>query len=234
MKVAIMQPYVFPYLGYFQLVNAVDKFIFFNDVNYIKKGWINKNTILVNNAPHKFSIPVKDSSQNKLISEVELSDYDKWSEKFMKTFFSSYKQAPHFKMVSTLISAVIQQPHKTIEELAISSVKSIATYLELATQFERSSEIDYDRTVESGEKKIIDICRIQHAETYINPYNGRDLYDASVFRQHNLQLNFIRMDELSYMQFQKEKFVPSLSIIDVLMFNDKDEIKNLLKKNTLE
>src|ERR1035437_356071 len=96
MKLAIMQPYIFPYLGYYQLVNTVDTFVFFDDVNYIKKGWINENNILVNDAAYKFTLPVKDSSQNKRINQIELSDYKTWCDKFLKTLSSTYKKSPQF------------------------------------------------------------------------------------------------------------------------------------------
>lgn len=234
MKIAVMQPYVFPYLGYYQLVNSVDKFIFFDDVSYIKKGWINKNNILVNNKVWLFTIPVKEASQNKLIHQIELSDYFKWKDKFLKTLEMAYSKAPYYSATFDLILSVLNQSYQTIAELAQKSITEIAEYLELKIIFEKSSNIKYNTFAESGQEKILDICKIQEATMYINPINGKALYNKEIFINNNIELCFIRMDELHYVQFSKEKFVPSLSIIDILMFNDKEVINQFLQKFTLE
>lgn len=102
MKIAVMQPYLFPYIGYFQLLNAVDMFVVFDDVNFIKKGWINRNNILVNRQKYLFTVPLKDASQNKLIKEVQIAD-DGWQEKFLKTVAQSYKKAEFFDEAFALI-----------------------------------------------------------------------------------------------------------------------------------
>ena len=234
MRIAVMQPYVFPYLGYYQLVNAVDLFVFFDDVNYIKKGWINKNNILVGGEAYKFTIPVKEASQNKAINAIALSEFSSWCPKFLKTVEESYKKAPHFQEVFGLISQVLRQSYPTISDLAKASVKEVAAYLQLNTMFENSSDLPYARNAKNGQEKIIDICQLKNATSYVNPANGRDLYDRSYFETKGIELHFIRMNEVTYMQYSKEKFIPSLSIIDVLMFNDKGSIHQLLNKSTFE
>jgi hypothetical protein len=234
MRIAVMQPYFFPYLGYYQLVNTVDLFIFFDDVNYIKKGWINKNNILVNGQAYKFTVPVKDASQNKPINNIELSEFINWRTKFLKTVEEAYKKAPFFKDVFELINKILNQSYNSISELAKSSVKEVSLYLNLKTIFESSSDLPYAKNVESGQEKIIDICRLKNAKYYVNPINGKGLYNKSEFESKGIQLHFIKMNELSYMQHSREKFIPSLSIIDTLMFNDKATILQLLNKLTLE
>jgi hypothetical protein len=234
MRIAVMQPYIFPYLGYYQLVNSVDLFVFFDDVNYIKKGWINKNNILVNGEAYKFTIPVKDASQNKPIIKIEFSGYDDWRFKFLKTVEASYKKAPYFNDVLELINKILDQRFVSIAGLAKASVKEIAAYLNLKTEFENSSDISYDRNGENGQKKIIDICKLKKATCYVNPFNGRELYNKLEFESKGIKLLFLKMNEVTYMQYSKEKFIPSLSIIDILMFNDKETIHQLLNKLTLE
>jgi hypothetical protein len=234
MKIAVMQPYLFPYLGYYQLVNAVDKFIFFDDVNYIKKGWINKNNILLNNAAYKFAVPVKDASQNKLINQIELSDYVNWCDKFLRTIEMGYKKAPHFVVAFELISRILKQPYQTISDVAQKSVTEIAGYLNFKTIFETSGEIKYNTNAETGQEKVLEICKVKGANTYINPTNGRDMYNKEIFAQNNMELYFIQMHELRYKQFAPEIFVPFLSIIDVLMFNDKEQTNKFLQQYTLE
>lgn len=230
MKAAIMQPYVFPYLGYYQLVNAVDLFVFFDDVNFIKKGWINRNNILVNGEANKFTIPVKEISQNSLINQVELFEFEKWADKFLKTLAVSYKKAPKFRETFSLIEEVFNQPNSGVAKLAENSIISVFKYLGCEINYKRSSELVYKRTDTTGEDKIIEICKIVGATEYLNPYNGRELYKADSFEKCAISLGFLRMDEISYAQFMKENFVPSLSMIDVLMFNEKEAVRELLGK----
>jgi len=233
MKIAIMQPYLFPYLGYYQLASAVDTFVFFDDVNYIKKGWINKNNILVNGSAFKFSVPVIGISQNKLINEVALSEFDIWSNKFLKTLSSSYKKAPYFDNAIELISEVLCKKCHNVSELAQNSVALISSYLGLETAFIKSSDLNYDRTAAGGQQKILDICKVMNAVQYINPQNGRELYNKNEFTNQGLELSFISMNDVKYPQFSGKNFVPSLSVIDVLMFNDKEVIRKLLKRYEL-
>jgi len=233
MKIAIMQPYLFPYLGYYQLASAVDTFVFFDDVNYIKKGWINKNNILVNGSAFKFSVPVIGISQNKLINEVALSEFDIWSNKFLKTLSSSYKKAPYFDNAIELISEVLCKKCHNVSELAQNSVALISSYLGLETAFIKSSDLNYDRTAAGGQQKILDICKVMNAVQYINPQNGRELYNKNEFTNQGLELSFISMNDVTYSQYTDKNFVPSLSIIDVLMFNSKEQIMEHLKNYIL-
>jgi hypothetical protein len=234
MTIAIMQPYVFPYLGYYQLVNAVDRFVFFDDVNFINKGWINRNQILQQSEPFRFTIPLIKASQNRLINEIEIADYEKWKMQFLKLIEFNYKKAPYFSDIYPWLSQFLNRDYKMIGRLASDSVEAVARLLSLDTEFSYSTDLHY-RTAESsdGESKILAICDLLSATKYINPKNGVELYQPSKFQDRNIDLKFIHMDEIVYGQFEKEKFVPYLSIIDVLMFNGTDETRKLLEKYTL-
>jgi len=231
MTIAIMQPYIFPYIGYFQLINAVDKFVIYDDVNFINKGWINRNNILVSGQPHLFTIPLKDASQNKLINEVELMTTDPWKKKFLKTVQQSYQKAPNYIAVFALIEEIIQTETKTIHELTVHALKQVCIYMGINTEIAYSSTV-YKNTHLKGPDRILDICKQENASQYINPIGGMELYEKSKFANEGIRLNFLKSVASPYSQF-KNAFVPWLSIIDILMFNDSENINKLLKEYEL-
>lgn len=227
MKIAIMQPYIFPYIGYFQLIQSVDKFVFYDDVNYIKKGWINRNRIMVNNEANLFTIPVLKASQNKLINETKLGIDKKWLTQFYSTLEHSYKKAPYYEETIKLIQDVLNQSHANISDLATASVTTITNHLGLLTVFEKSS-ITYPQT-KGMEKanRLIEICHLNNANTYINPSGGKELYDKTYFKAKNIDLFFIENQLSTYQQFSST-FISGLSIIDIMMFNSKNKILDSL------
>nr|WP_294899533.1 WbqC family protein [uncultured Pedobacter sp.] len=231
MKLAIMQPYIFPYIGYFQLINAVDKFIVYDDVNFINKGWVNRNRILINKKPNLFTIPLKDASQNKLINQIELINNDKWKIKLIKTIDLAYKKAPYFSSVVPLIIKILESEKENISRLALNSLKEIASYLNIETKFVDSSSIYANQNL-SGQDRILDICLKEDANHYINPTGGTDLYNREDFESSQMTINFIKSLEINYRQFDND-FVSGLSIIDVMMFNNPQKIKEFLKKYQL-
>jgi hypothetical protein len=222
MTIAIMQPYIFPYIGYFQLLNAVDKFIIYDDVNFINKGWINRNNILVGGKAHLFTVPLKDASQNKLINEVHLLANDPWTKKLLKTIQQSYQKAPYYQKAFVLIEEIVNLKTETIGELNRYALKRVAEEMGIATEIVSSSTI-YDNKNLKGPERILDICKKEHADHYINPIGGMELYDRVRFDEQGIKLNFIKSISKPYPQF-KNAFVPWLSIIDILMFNSKEEI----------
>jgi hypothetical protein len=228
---AIMQPYLFPYIGYFQLMNAVDKFVIYDDVNFIKKGWINRNNILVNNQATLFTVPLKEVSQNKLINQIYLSDDQKWRENLLKTILLSYKKAPYFNEVFGMLERIINTKVEKIAELILTSFENINAYLEVTTTIVATSTV-YDVVSLKGQERILAICKNESAKVYINPIGGQDLYSKELFQENDINLNFIKTQTIEYPQFGKQ-FIPWLSIIDVLMFNSKDETKLLLNQYEL-
>lgn len=230
MTVAIMQPYIFPYLGYYQLVNAVDTFVFFDDVNFINKGWINRNRILLNNEAFRFTIPLNKASQNKLINEITILDFAKWRTDFLKAMENAYRKAPCFDFLFAWLKAFLyKKEYSLISELAVESVKSISALLNISTQFMESSGLEYKSSdLQSGRDKIIKICKMLQADQFINPYNGMEIYDNEKFNSENIELEFLQMNEVVYDQYGKSEFIPSLSIIDVLMFVNIENAKKLL------
>jgi signal recognition particle subunit SEC65 len=230
-KLAIMQPYLFPYLGYFQLINAVDKFVIHDDVTFIKQGWINRNNILSNNNPLLFTIPIKKINSRLLICEAMVSyDFD-WKLKILNTIKNSYRKAPYFEEVFQIVENTFLNKESNISKIAIKSLSEVMSYLGLKIDLSESSN-SYPKSELRSQEKVLDICKKESAIQYINPIGGQELYSKSDFSQYGIQLNFIKMRPVQYKQFENI-FAPNLSIIDVLMFNSPQEVKEMLQQYEL-
>lgn len=233
MKLAIMQPYFFPYIGYFQLMNAVDKFVFYDDVTFIKQGWINRNRILLNDKEHLFSVPIKDISSNKFIKDVKIHQdlYHIFKKKLLKTIKQSYSKSPFFESVFLLFQDTLNCKVETINDLAKHSIKSICKYLYIDTILIDSS-VDYQNGHLHAQERVLDICKKENTNTYINAIGGKDLYSKDEFSRNGIGLFFLKPLIIEYKQFNND-FVPWLSIIDIMMFNGKDRIKKMLNNYVL-
>jgi hypothetical protein len=230
MKLAIMQPYFVPYIGYFQLINLVDRFVIYDDVNYIKGGWINRNRILINSEPRYLTVPLKGMSPNKLINEIFLTSEEKSMDKLMKTIYMAYKSAPFFDEVFSLLKECLMC-RGNISGFNTQIIKKICFYLGIKTQIIETST-RYNNKDLKGQNRVLDICRQENATHYINPIGGQSLYDANTFKENGIQLNFINTAYFEYKQFNNDH-VPFLSIVDIMMFNSPDEITQMLDKYTL-
>lgn len=226
MKLAIMQPYFFPYIGYFQLINAVDKFVVYDDVNYIKRGWINRNRIFVNEQEYMFSMPLIKISQNKKINEIMIKDTDPWRSNLLKTIEFTYKKATYFKDTMPLIKDIISYPSANLSVFVVNCLKRVCNYLGIDTEIVQSSDI-YNNDELKGQDRIIDICLKENADKYINMIGGMTLYNSSDFISHGIELRFLETKTIEYKQFSNE-FISCLSIIDLLVFNNTNEIKKFL------
>ncbi len=228
MSVAIMQPYFFPYLGYFQLVQAADHFVFYDDVMFIKKGWINRNRILMQGNDFLFSIPLEKQSQHKSIRQSTVAYGAEFPSKWLQQIESAYKKAPHFQEVLELIHRVIQEKPASIADLAAKSVMETWTYLGLEQKFYMSSELktkpDVDRAL-----RLIHITQELGDSHYINAVNGQALYDKPFFAAQGVQLDFLSPKLQPYPQGNQSEFMAGLSMIDVLMWNSREEVIQQVK-----
>jgi hypothetical protein len=229
--IAVMQPYFLPYIGYFQLIASVNKFVLLDDVNYINRGWINRNRLLLNGTAHTFTIPLHSSSQNKLIYEIELDCCQPWRDKLLRTIKQAYSKAPCYTNVSALLEGIINYPSVRLDDFLRNSLLEVVRYLSLEAEIVSSSRI-YQNVQLKGQDRILDICRQEQAGTYINPIGGVDLYDRNSFSKQGVQLNFLRSHQISYSQ-GKGEHVPWLSILDVLMFNEPAAVRRLLTERDL-
>ena len=225
MKLGIMQPYFMPYIGYFQLMKAVDKYVVYDDVNYIKGGWANRNHILINGEKEMFTVTLQKASPNKLFNEIVIGDDFK---KLMKTLQMNYSRAINFDQTMVLMERIISFPNKQLAVFISNSIREILSYLSVETEILMSSEIPKDNSLR-GKDKIIQICEILGADTYYNAVGGKNLYDQEEFREHGITLNFVDSLPQVYSQLHTREFVSGLSMIDVLMNNTKDKVNSLLE-----
>ena len=229
-----MQPYFFPYLAYFQLISAGDCFVFYDDVAFIKQGWINRNRILVNEAPIYFTVPLSKASSNISINKtfIHRDHYSIWKKKFLRTLKQHYADAPHLDNVFDLVQNVVAREPENIASLAIRSVELCSTYMGISTHFKISSQ-DFPNTGAHGVRRVLDICLNHQANVYINSIGGKSLYNKDDFNGEKIALFFLNPQLKAYPQARKE-FFPGLSILDVLMNCSVDQIQFMLKQYTFE
>jgi len=230
-KVALMQPYLFPYLGYWQLIHAVDLFIIYDDVNYIKGGWINRNCISLNHAPHFLTLSLSQASPFKKINETLIHPDKKNKTKMLGLLESAYRAAPFFKIVFPLLKTCIDDAENNLSLFLEKKIKMICEYLAIKTPIVLSSSIR-KKDFLTGQDRVIDICQNVNATHYINAIGGKELYSESEFNAANMDLAFLQSQSMQYAQFS-EPFIPNLSIIDVMMFNDSEKIQQALNKFNL-
>jgi len=228
MRLAIMQPYFFPYIGYFQLIHAVDAFVVYDDVNFIKGGWINRNFILSNGEKSRITLQLQGASPNVLINRVMVGNN---KIKLLKSIQQSYAKAPQFAQVFPIVEAILSNDEVNLAKFLDFGLRKICAYLSLKPTWYLSSELKKDVSLK-GPEKVLAICEELNAKHYINVPGGKSLYDRQSFEKLGLKLSFIEPKTIEYKQFGKE-FVPNLSIIDVMMFNDKEQCSQLIQEYSL-
>lgn len=225
MKIGIMQPYFFPYIGYWQLINAVDVFVVCDNIQHTKKGWINRNRFLQNGKDAVFSISLKKDSDFLDVKDRIISgDFNKI--KLLNQIKEAYKKAPYFNQVFFLFKKVVLNNDNNLFTYIFFSIKEICKYLTIDTKLIKSSDIDINHGLKSQDK-VLAICQNIGTNVYINAIGGQELYSKELFSEHGIELKFIKSKSISYNQFDNE-FVPWLSIIDVMMFNNQEEISKML------
>lgn len=228
MKLAIMQPYFLPYIGYYQLIAAVDTFVVYDNIKYTKKGWINRNRMLRNGADATFSLPLKKGADSLDVVQRELaSDFDR--SKLLNQFKGIYGRAPYFTQTFQLIERLIYFEENNLFRYIYHSIVEMCAHLGIATEIHISSEIVIDHELRAQEK-VIALCRAMSAHTYINPIGGTELYSRKDFKDCGIELKFISAKPYEYPQFGAP-FVPWLSIVDVLMFNPLDAVRTSIATN---
>jgi len=229
MTAAIMQPYFFPYIGYFQLIQAVDRFILLDDVQYIRHGWINRNRILKPGGGVQYIImPLVAHPRNTLIKHIRATDTDNNKDRILRQIEHYKKTAPFYKVVRDLIGDCFSAPQSSITAMNACYLKAVCDYIGIHHKIEISSQMDFDYSCinNAGDWALRMSEQIQ-ATTYINPAAGMDLFDKAAFKESNIRLQFLQPSLKKYDQ-RREWFEPGLSIIDVMMFNEPAVIKNLV------
>lgn len=230
-KIGIMQPYFFPYLGYWQLLKAVDRYVIYDDVNYIKNGWINRNNILLNGQKHLITLPLDGASPFLPINQIKITSNVMLKEKLLKTIEQAYKKAPFFDKVFPIVREVITEESCLISKALEKQFRLVCKYLEINTELIVSSTIDKDNELKAQDK-VIHICKILGGSEYLNAIGGQELYSHDDFAAHGINLHFVKTNFTEYKQFKNE-FTSGLSIIDVMMFNSPEQIREMLDKYEL-
>lgn len=216
MRVAIMQPYFLPYIGYFQLAGAVDLFIVYDNIKYTKKGWINRNRLLQNGGDAVFSLPLKHASDTLDIGRRQLADaFDR--EQLLARFRGAYARAPQFGEVWPLLERIVRCGDNNLFDYLHHALREMHAALGLCSKLRVASAIDADHTLR-GQERVLALCDAVGADTYLNPPGGVGLYRREDFAARGIALKFLQPKPLQYQQFG-DPFVPWLSIIDVMMFN---------------
>lgn len=227
MKLAIMQPYFFPYIGYFQLINAVDTFVVYDNIQFTKKGWINRNRILVDGKDEYITLPLKKDSDFLDIRDRILSaTFNQERVKLLRKIKEAYRKAPYFDQTYPMVEEALNYPDTNLFNFIFHSIQCACRLLEIKTELVVSSTVKVDHTLKS-EERVMAICESLGGDAYINPIGGTALYSRSTFQKKNIELSFLEAKLILYPQLQ-HSFVPFLSVIDVLMFNSKEQSIQML------
>ena len=231
MKVAIMQPYFFPYIGYFQLMAWSDVFVLHDDVQYIKGGWVNRNRILMNGADRTITFPVQKGAHELPINARHYVDDKQARRDICNLVKQAYRKAPHFPEVFPLFEELLESADRNVAHYNGNLARRIAQYLGIACRIVDSSALEKDDSL-AGEARVLEICKRLGATDYTNPIGGTSLYHGDAFAQQGITLRFLEAQNMRYPQ-HGDSWVPFLSIIDVLMFNSVEETRKLLGAYTL-
>ena len=227
-----MQPYFFPYIGYFQLMNAVDEFVIYDNIQFAKKGWVNRNRILVNGKDEYITVPLKkDSDYLNIVDRQLAASWDSDKKKILSRIKESYRKAPFFNEIFQFIEELFSFEAKNLFDFLFYALEGTKSKLGIATPLIVSSNIPINHTLKAQDK-VLEIVNARNGNIYINPIGGTELYDKNTCQTKGIDLQFLKANEISYLQF-KNVFVPFLSIIDIMMFNSKEKIDLLLLDYTL-
>jgi hypothetical protein len=227
MTVGIMQPYFLPYIGYWQLMAAVDRFVVYDNIQYTKKGWINRNRFLRDGGDEYFTVPIRKASDFLDVRERELAaDFDR--DRLLRVLESAYRRAPEFGAVFPVVERIVRAPMTNLFEYIFHSLVEMAAFLEIRTPLVISSTIAIDHSL-TAERRVLAICRALGADRYVNPIMGGALYSREAFAAESIRLELLRPRPRAYAQLGAA-FVPSLSILDVVMFNPRETVREMLSE----
>lgn len=226
--IAMMQPYLFPYLGYFQLIATADVFVLGDDLQYIRAGWVNRNRILCEGQPRLLTFAVKKDRFELPIMQRQLADsfFDTDAPRLVNLIAQSYRKAPCFSTVMPLLERLIRFPQHNLALYTENALRELCAYLQISTPILRGSTLTLG-SCNDKQERVINIAHTFSATTFLNPIGGLELYDRERFARNDLLLRFFTMNPISYPQFSHE-FVANLSIIDVLMFNRVEQVQAML------
>jgi len=228
--IGIMQPYFFPYIGYFQLINMVDEFILYDDVQFTKKGWFHRNRMLTNGKDEYFTLPLKKDSDFLDVNQRFLAeDFEVQKTKLLRKIEGNYKKSPFFEEFFPVVHDIFNYSNTNLFSYILNSIEILNRYLEITTPITTSSSLPKSIKNLRAQDKVIEINRVLGATVYINSSGGIELYNSGEFKKNGIDLKFYRSNYIKYPQYRNE-FVPYLSILDMCMFNSKQHVQNYLNE----
>jgi WbqC-like protein len=234
MKLAVMQPYFFPYAGYWQLIIAADSLVLLDDTQYTRRGWINRNRILKPAGGWQYvTVPLERHSQKEPIRNIRAHETHDWKNTILRQLDHYKRKAPHFDATIAIVRSILRSAlDRRISQINFTVVQTMCAALGIKRNVMVSSKcnFDYSGVAEAGDWALRISEQLQAAE-YINPISGAALYNADAFAASNVRLSFLRPEEIVYPQ--DGPFEPWLSIIDLLMFNGIEGTKALLSRYSL-
>lgn len=227
-----MQPYFFPYLGYFSLLDSVDAFLVYDDVNFIRRGWVNRNNFLGAQGAYRYTLPVQNASQNKQICDLNISQFNEHKKQFLTSIEHSYKKAPYYEETAFLLNRIYATDDDNLSSFLTRSLQLVANYIGMSVTILRSSELKIAQD-KARQDRIIEICKVLEATTYINASGGAELYDSSSFEIEKIALKFIQFEGAAYKQHKSSPFISNLSVVDGMMFNSPSDLLSIIKRYSI-
>jgi hypothetical protein len=228
LKVAIMQPYYFPYLGYWQLLNKVDIFVVYDDAQYMKGGWVNRNRILVDGKIEYITIPLKKASHKAKIIDREFKNEFSF-EQHKEQILRAYKDFPQIGQIILLLESIDHPSSSNLSDFLYQTILVVANLINIKTKIIKSSSLLIDNDL-SGQEKVVEICKRLNADEYINPIGGRELYSRQRFNEEGIKLKFLQKKTIEYQQLNNPTFIDNLSILDLLASNPIEVVNELLSE----
>ena len=230
MTIGIMQPYFFPYIGYYALIKHSNHFVFFDTPQFIRHGWIDRNRILKPTDSWQYiKVPIVKHPRNTCINEISIQNEILWKNRIIRQVEHYKKKAIYYKNTIDLIKEVFNFEGNSIVDLNIKTVTTVMQYLNISFSFSVFSKLNLDISeTNSPDEWALNISTKLNVTTYLNPVGGLSFFDKSKYQKAGINLKFLKTVLLPYDQ-KRTNFEPSLSIIDVLMFNSPESIRNMLE-----
>ena len=228
MRVGIMQPYLLPYIGYFQLIEYCDAFVIYDDIEYTKRGWINRNRILASGAPSTFTVPLAKAPDATLVRERTIADAFN-PRKLLAQFAGAYRGSPYWSEHEEWLRAVIEDAERNLFGYIRNALHATLALISIETEVIVSSDLRIEDGAR-GQDKVLAICKATGADEYVNPIGGTQLYESAAFAAAGVHLSFLQSRLSPYPQ-PVEVFVPALSIVDMLMELSVDGVRSRISND---
>jgi len=235
MKLAIMQPYFFPYLGYFSLIKNTDKFILLDSVQFIYHGWVERNRILKqNNGWLYIKVPLIRHSQKTLIKDIKIDNGQNWKQKIFSQLHHYKKISPFYFKVMKIVEKIFEKDYNDIVSLNKETIIVICKYLDIDREIPIFSKMNLSIEIpKAADEWALNICNsLSNISEYWNPPGGQSFFDISKYEKAGIKLKFHKIILNPYEQ-KREIFEPGLSIIDALMFNSPEKVNRILEQYEL-